>query len=130
MGWVIAALCGYPGPPRAGRPSSADFGSVAWGYPFGVLPPLRRTLGSLESTPPLLARRRISYAIFAWGLSGHDPFVPASTPLLLYFLAPESTFLVGRLHRIRHKFAPRATAIACFCLILLPQNPHFGGPFP
>ena len=74
-----------PGAPRGPPLLPPIWDPGSWGYPFGSLRSLLRRRASLESTPPLLAPRGISSAIFAWGLCGHDPVVPASTPLLLHF---------------------------------------------
>ena len=58
-----------PHAPPAGRPSSRRFGTLCHGVTLlGSRRSSAAVGGSLENTPPLLAPRGISSAIFAWGL--------------------------------------------------------------
>ena len=128
------------------RPSAAAGGPWKTHHPrlppTGSPPPFLH--GVCVGMPPLSSLRRPSSSV----LLPQNPHFDGRSPsrsskicparahnciqllVLVRFCFPRIHILMGRLHRIHPKFAPRAHTIACFCSILLPQNLHFDGPSP
>ena len=83
MGGVVAAACGDLGPPARAAPPPADFWTLCQGVFWGPSAPAPPTGGPWRAHHRCLHPTGSPPPFFPGGLSGHDPFVPASTPLLL-----------------------------------------------